>query len=58
MPRRLLLGLVVLCLVLPASLAAQREPKVELTPTVGYLISWSVQYPRGDVDIKDNLSSL
>jgi len=56
MSRRLLLCLVLLSLVLPAGLAAQRDPRIELTPHVGYLMSWSVTYPRGSVDVKDNLS--
>ena len=45
MSRRPLLCLALLSLVLPAGLAAQRDPRVELTPHVGYLMSWSVSYP-------------
>jgi hypothetical protein len=56
MSRRLLLCLVLLSLVLPAGLAAQRDPRIELTPHVGYLMSWSVSYPLGSVDVKDNFS--
>jgi len=56
MSRRSLLCLALLSLVLPAGLAAQRDPRVELTPHVGYLMSWSVSYPLGNVDVKDNLS--
>lgn len=45
----------VLCVLCVVPLAAQRAPRVELIPTVGYITSGSIGTAAGDVDLEDGI---